>query len=123
MSIFLSWILRALVICLTVPVVFLAGCGGGGDDGSGAPSTGTVTYTLTGLTPGQTYYIAATAYDASNVESDFSNEVSGTTGPNGAITVAWDANTQPELAGYKLYYDTAPNSHSNSVDVGALVVK
>jgi len=36
------------------------------------------TYTLTGLTPGQTYYIAATAIDTSNNESSYSNEISGT---------------------------------------------
>jgi hypothetical protein len=35
------------------------------------------TYTLTGLTPGQTYYIAVTAIDASDNESNLSNEVSG----------------------------------------------
>lgn len=35
------------------------------------------TYTITGLTAGQTYYIAVTAYDTANNESDFSNEVSG----------------------------------------------
>ena len=35
-------------------------------------------YTLTGLTKGQTYYIVATAYDTSNNESGYSNEVSGT---------------------------------------------
>jgi hypothetical protein len=37
----------------------------------------TVTYTLTGLTPGQTYFIAATAYDTSQNQSQLSNEVSG----------------------------------------------
>jgi fibronectin type 3 domain-containing protein len=36
-------------------------------------------YTLTGLTSGQTYYIALTAYDTSDNESSFSNEVSATT--------------------------------------------
>ena len=35
------------------------------------------TYTLTGLTPGQTYYIAATAIDTSDNQSNLSNEVSG----------------------------------------------
>jgi hypothetical protein len=35
------------------------------------------TYSLTGLVQGQTYYIAATAYDTSNNQSGFSNEVSG----------------------------------------------
>jgi hypothetical protein len=36
------------------------------------------TYTITGLTPGVTYYFAATAYDTNGSESDFSNEVSTT---------------------------------------------
>src|SRR4030042_6587966 len=35
------------------------------------------TYTLTGLTGGQTYYLALTAYDTANNESSKSNEVSG----------------------------------------------
>ena len=34
------------------------------------------TYTLTGLTAGQTYYFAATAYDSSGNESEYSNSVS-----------------------------------------------
>ena len=34
------------------------------------------TYTLTGLTAGQTYYFATTAYDTSGNESSYSNEVS-----------------------------------------------
>jgi hypothetical protein len=34
-------------------------------------------YTLTGLTEGQVYYIAVTAYDKSGNESVYSNEVSG----------------------------------------------
>ena len=42
-------------------------------------NVGNVTsYQLTGLTPGQVYFIAVTAYDTSNYESAFSNEVSGT---------------------------------------------
>jgi|GEM_PF-3383881 len=51
-------------------------------------------YTLTGLTQGQTYYLALTAYDSSNNESSYSIEVSGAaTDPvqNVAITVT----TQP----------------------------
>jgi hypothetical protein len=36
------------------------------------------TYTVTGLTNGQTYYFAATAYDASGCESGYSNQVSYT---------------------------------------------
>ena len=36
------------------------------------------TYYLTGLTKGQTYFIVVTAYNTSNQESDYSNEISGT---------------------------------------------
>lgn len=35
-------------------------------------------YHLTGLKQGQTYFIVVTAYNTSNQESDYSNEVSGT---------------------------------------------
>jgi hypothetical protein len=35
------------------------------------------TFTLTGLTEGQTYYVAVTAYNTLNQESSFSSEVSG----------------------------------------------
>ena len=33
------------------------------------------THTIAGLSSGRRYYFAVTAYDASNVESAFSNEV------------------------------------------------
>jgi hypothetical protein len=34
------------------------------------------------------------------------------------ITLAWDANTEPDLAGYKIHYGTASHAYSDSVDVG-----
>ena len=60
------------------------------------------TYTVSGLTDGQTYYFAVTAYDADE-ESDFSNEVSvtisasgvqlstnpSTVPPGGTVTATW----------------------------------
>jgi hypothetical protein len=45
------------------------------------------TYTVTGLTAGQTYYLAATAYNASGKESGYSNQVSyAVPSQNGAPT-------------------------------------
>ena len=45
---------------------------------SGSVDVGNVTsYTLTGLTQGQTYYVAVTAYNTSGSESSYSGEVSG----------------------------------------------
>mgnify|MGYP003572122216 CR=1 FL=1 len=35
-----------------------------------------------------------------------------------AVTLAWDANTEDDLAGYKIHYGTASHSYSQSIDVG-----
>jgi hypothetical protein len=83
-------IARALSICFFV--LCLAGCGGGGSDdvGGGGGSGGG-----SGGGGGGGGGVAL-----------------------GAITLAWDANTQPQVAGYKLYYGTASNAYSDSADVG-----
>lgn len=53
-------------------------------------------YTLTGLTAGETYFIAATAYNLSNNESDFSNEVSGVAVEPEPVVVITPTITSPE---------------------------
>ncbi|HSB05495.1 MAG TPA: fibronectin type III domain-containing protein [Thermodesulfobacteriota bacterium] len=69
------------------------------------------TYTLAGLTSGQTYYIAVTAYDTSNNESGFSNEVSGAA-TNTAQTYSYTIASNP--AGLQITVDgttyTAPQT-------------
>ena len=35
-----------------------------------------------------------------------------------SVDLAWDANTEPDLAGYKIYWGTATRDYSNNVDVG-----
>ena len=47
------------------------------DAGMGTLSGGFVTYSLTNLSKGQSYCIAVTAYNTSNYQSGFSNEVCG----------------------------------------------
>ena len=34
------------------------------------------------------------------------------------IRLAWDPNTEPDVAGYKIYYGTSSKSYTGSVDVG-----
>lgn len=36
----------------------------------------------------------------------------------GQATLAWDTNTEPDLAGYKLHYGTASKTYQTSIDVG-----
>jgi len=37
------------------------------------------------------------------------------------ITLAWDANTEPDLKGYNIYYGTAPGDYDNLIDVAEAV--
>jgi hypothetical protein len=36
---------------------------------------------------------------------------------SGVVTLAWDANTEPDLAGYKIYYGTASRDYTHTVKV------
>ena len=35
-----------------------------------------------------------------------------------SITLAWDGNEEPNLAGYMLYYGTSPGNYLSPIDVG-----
>jgi len=36
----------------------------------------------------------------------------------GSITIQWDANTEPDLAGYCVHYGSSPGEYTERVDVG-----
>jgi len=84
---------------------------------------GTVTsYTLTGLTEGQTYYIAVTAYNTSNRESGYSGEVSGVarepmppvseTPPTITASPGSEPPTAPETTPTSTQRETPPSSET-----------
>jgi hypothetical protein len=52
----------------------------------------TTSYTVTGLTDGQTYYFAVTAYDTAGDQSGFSNEVSTTLSSLTGLVAAYNFN-------------------------------
>ena len=41
-----------------------------------------------------------------------------TTAHAAQVTVAWDANTDPAVAGYRVHYGTAPGNYTSHIDVG-----
>src|SRR5262245_42225909 len=36
----------------------------------------------------------------------------------GQVSLAWDANPEPNVAGYRLYYGTSPGNYTSFLDVG-----
>ncbi len=93
-------------------------------------------YTDTGLTNGTTYYYVVTAEDTAGGQSGNSNETSATpqagppAPPTGLVATAgdkqvsldWNDNTEPDLAGYNIYRSTTtggPYSKINGASVAA----
>ncbi|NLD51178.1 MAG: hypothetical protein GX660_28925 [Clostridiaceae bacterium] len=61
-------------------------------------------YTINNL-PAGTYYFSLTTYDVNGIESIFSGELTGTVSAvTGNVTIRWSANTETDVAGYKIYY-------------------
>src|SRR3989441_3003193 len=77
------------------------------------PPTVSITAPLSGITVSGLITASATATDNVGVTP------SPITSSNVAqVTVAWDPNAEPDLAGYKLYYGTSSRSYQFSADVG-----
>ncbi|MBN1155932.1 fibronectin type III domain-containing protein, partial [candidate division KSB1 bacterium] len=91
-------------------------------------------YTTADLSYGVRYYFAVTSFDAADNESAYSGEVAVTitqpdntppAPPNIAyynrdgnkVYIAWQGNTEPDVAGYKIHYGESPRAYSQVVDL------
>jgi hypothetical protein len=43
-------------------------------------------------------------------------------GEIGSIKLAWDPSTDPNVAGYKVYYGTSPGKYGHGIDVGNVTI-
>lgn len=100
-------------------------------DHPGLCAAGACKYEISGLTGGIKYYFALTSYYKTGAESDRSAETSATptdkTAPaapadflitsasaKGDFDFIWKANSESDLAGYKIYYGTSPGVYGAS---------
>jgi hypothetical protein len=64
------------------------------------------------------YYLLKKALWNAGIAALFLCAVQVTSGQNGAVTLMWNANQEPDIAGYRLYYGTAPHTYTRQIDVG-----
>lgn len=81
----------------------------------------TTTFTVPNLGDGITYLFSVTAYNFGALESQPSSEVSYVTsasaGPQ-SVTLAWNANSEPHMVGYKVHYGPISGTPTQTIDVG-----
>jgi chitodextrinase len=82
-------------------------------------AVGTVTTSQdTGLTPSATYTYTVDAIDAAGNASGMSTSAAATTMAVNTVTLAWDAVTDSNLAGYRIYYGTAAGTYVQATGAG-----
>ncbi len=84
----------------------------------------TTSFADTGLSAATTYSYTVAARDAAGNISPNSTSVSVTTPPpppSNSASLAWDAVTTPTLAGYRVYFGTAPGTYLQSLGQGISV--
>ena len=95
-----------------------------------AGNTTTATIPFTGPGP---HYVVAVAYNTAGLESLPSSDLElvapappgggSTTDTDVSVTMAWDANPETDVIGYRLYYGTVPGTYPNILDAGNATTK
>jgi len=75
----------------------------------------------TGLAPSTTYSYSVDAIDAASNASGISTSASATTLAVNTVSLAWYAVTVANLAGYRIYYGTAPGNYIQASGAGIAV--
>jgi chitodextrinase len=78
-------------------------------------------YQSTGLAAATTYTYSVDAVDGAGNASNVSTSASATTLTPNTATLTWDAVIHPNLAGYRIYYGTAPGAYVQPVGSGVSV--
>jgi hypothetical protein len=78
-----------------------------------------VSAVITGLTPDTAYQVGAAQRDTCGIGAlTIVNARTLPAGTPGTVTLAWDANTQPDVTGYKVYYGLESGVYTASQNVG-----
>ena len=96
-------VLRQLFALATT--VMLVACGGGGGGDGGTPNASAMPSTATSTAPPSPPTSTALPSTASSTAPQSS----------ASVTLAWNSNTEPDLAGYKIYEATSPGSYGAAI--------
>jgi hypothetical protein len=113
--------LRPFFLLATAAILVGCGSGGGGGDG-GTPNTTASPSTATSATPATTTspsppspVTSQTAPSTTTSQTPQSTSTSQTPQSTTSVTLAWNPNTDPDLAGYKIYESTSSGTYGAAI--------
>jgi hypothetical protein len=113
--------LRQFFLLATTAILVGCGSGGGGGDG-GTPNTTASPSTATSAAPATTTspsppspVTSQTAPSTTTSQTPQSTSTSQTPQSTTSVTLAWNPNTDPDLAGYKIYESTSSGTYGAAI--------
>jgi len=106
-------VLRQLFFLATTVMLVACGSGGGGGDG-GTPNASAMPATATSPAP-QSTPTSPAPQSTPTSPAPPSTPTSSTPQSSASVTLAWNPNTEPDLAGYKVYKATSSGSYGAAI--------